>query len=86
MHTVELLEQALITADKLGYKIRQEWLGGTGGGACEFGGQRWIFVDLSLNSIEQLEQVSQALRDDPGIFTVSLSSSMRGLLGIDSAA
>ncbi len=86
MHTVELLEQALVTADKLGYKIRQEWLGGKGGGACEFGGQRWIFVDLALNSIEQLEQVTQALRDDPGIYSVNLTTSMRELLGIEKAA
>ncbi len=70
MHTVELLEQSLELAEQLGYKIRQEWLGGTGGGACEFSGQKWIFVDLALNTVEQLDQVSSALRDDPGIYLV----------------
>ena len=63
MHTVELLEDALGTAERLGYRTRQEWLGGTGGGACEFAGQRWIFVDLALTAIEQLEQVTNALQN-----------------------
>jgi hypothetical protein len=86
MHTVELLEQSLELAEQMGYKIRQEWLGGTGGGACEFSGQKWIFVDLALNAVEQLDQVSSALRDDPGIYLVSLSSDMRRLLGVRQSA
>ena len=82
MHTVELLEQAIATAQQLGYGIRQEWLGGIGGGACEFGGQKWIFIDLSLNAIEQLDQVSDALRADVAIHTIELSESMRKCLGV----
>lgn len=64
MHTVELLESATKLAAQLGFKIRQEWLDG-GGGACELKGQRWLFVDLSLNTTEQLDQVLSALRGDP---------------------
>jgi hypothetical protein len=86
MHTVELLEQSLELAEQMGYKIRQEWLGGTGGGACEFSGQKWIFVDLALNAVEQLDQVSSALRDDPGIYLVPLNSDMRRLLGVRQSA
>ena len=71
---------------QLGYKTRQEWLGGNGGGACEFAGQKWIFIDLALNAIEQLEQVTDALRSDPGIYLVNLSPPMRQLLGIRRAA
>lgn len=82
MHTVELLEEACELASQLGYKTRQEWLGGNGGGACQFAGQKWIFIDLALNAIEQLEQVTDALREDPGIYLVDLSSPMRQLLGI----
>lgn len=80
MHTVELLEQAVATAQKLGYKIRQEWLGGAGGGFCEFGGNKWIFIDLSLNVIEQLEQVTGALRDDPTIHTIELPTQIDQIL------
>ena len=86
MHTVELLEQSLELAEHMGYKIRQEWLGGTGGGACEFSGQKWIFVDLALNAVEQLDQVSSALRDDPGVYLVSLNPDMRRLLGVRQSA
>jgi hypothetical protein len=86
MHTVELLEQACEVAQRLGYQTRQEWLGGTGGGACEFAGRKWIFIDLALSVCEQLEQVTDALRRDPGIYLMDLSSPMRHGLGIRSAA
>ena len=65
MHTVEALEQLKEVAESAGYVVRQEWLGGAGGGACHFAGRKWIFIDLSLTVIEQLEQVAGALRDDP---------------------
>ena len=67
MHTVELLECALEYAESLGYRVRQEWLGGTGGGACEFRGQKWIFLDVSLNVTEQLALVVETLRADPEV-------------------
>jgi hypothetical protein len=86
MHTVELLEHALSIAETLGYRVRQEWLGGAGGGACEFAGRRWIFVDLSLNATEQLDQVRSALMADPAVYTLDLSPAMRKLLDIRRAA
>lgn len=82
MHTVELLDQALKAADQLGYGIRQEWLGGTGGGACTFSGRKWIFVDLALNAVEQLDQVVKAIKDDPGVYGLELSAGMQCLLGL----
>ncbi len=86
MHTVELLEEACRVAEYLGYQTRQEWLGGSGGGACEFAGQKWIFIDLALNAIEQLEQVTDALRSDPGIHLANASPPMQQLLGFRRAA
>jgi len=86
MHTVERLEESLAIAEQLGYAIRQEWLGGSGGGACQFGGQKWIFVDLALSLEEQLGQVVEALQADPAIYQLELSHSMRYLLGIRDAA
>ena len=67
MHTVEMLERLKELAEGAGYTVRHEWLGGVGGGACEFAGRKWIFVDLSLSVIEQLDQVAGALQADPRI-------------------
>ena len=86
MHTVELLEEALSIAEYLGYEIRQEWLGGSGGGACEFSGKKWLFVDLALNAVEQLDQVAEALRNDRALHTVRLSPAITDLLDIRNAA
>lgn len=80
MHTVEILEQSLDIAKLLGFEIRQEAFGGAGGGACEFKGQKFLFLDLSRNSIEQLEQVLEALRDDPALHTVNLPGALQQLL------
>lgn len=80
MRTVEMLEQLLAVAERLGYQIRQEWLGGVGGGACEFKGRKWIFLDLALNAVEQLEQLTEALRRDPGICQLTLPPRIRGQL------
>lgn len=63
MHTVELLDEALDLAAQLGYAIRQEWLGGSGGGGCEIKGRKCLFLDLALSPLEQLEQVAAAIRD-----------------------
>jgi hypothetical protein len=68
MHTVDLLEQALALAASLGVRVRQEWLGGSGGGSCEIRGQRWLFIDLALTPAEQFAQVSEALTAHPGRF------------------
>jgi len=65
MHTIEKLERLKELAEDAGYTIRQEWLGGVAGGACQFAGRKWIFIDLSLSVIEQLEQVAAALESDP---------------------
>ena len=76
MHTIELLNEALQAAESLGYGIRREWLGGSSGGACEVQGKKWLFIDLSLNTIEQYEQVLDAIRSDPAIHTVSTSTEL----------
>ena len=65
MHTVEMLERLESVAAQAGYTVRHEWLGGAGGGACEFAGQKWIFVDLSLSVVDQLDQLSGALKHEP---------------------
>ena len=86
MHTVELLEEATRIAEELGYQLRHEWLGGTDGGACEFAGKKWIFVDLALNTVEQLDQLTDALSRDPSIHLIDVSAALQPLLGVRRAA
>lgn len=81
MHTVELLDEALLVAKRLGYGVRHEWMGGTGG-ACEIAGKPWLFVDLSLTTDEQLDLVIESLKTHQGVHTLRLSPAMCHLLGM----
>jgi hypothetical protein len=85
MHTVDLLAQALATAQRLGFRVRQEWLGGMGG-ACELRGQKWLFLDEALSPAEQLAVVLDALREDPGFARLSVDSEMARLVNLRKAA
>ena len=86
MHTVETLERLLTLAGQMGYVIRQEWLGGSGGGECEFGGRRYIFVDLALSVVEQLDQVAAVLRSDPTLPLTRPAPALLSVLGLRRAA
>ncbi len=86
MHTVEMRERMIRVAEELGYHVRQEWLGGSGGGLCEFGGRRHIFLDLALSAPEQLDQLASALAQDPGIHALKLPTQLQPLLGLRRAA
>jgi hypothetical protein len=86
MHTVEMLERMKELAENAGYTVRHEWLGGVGGGACEFAGRKWLFVDLSLSVIEQLDQVAAALKDDPAACMLPAGAAMKRHLSLRHAA
>lgn len=77
MHTIERLERLKEVAERAGYTVRQEWLGGVAGGACQFAGRKWIFLDLSLSVIEQMEQMAEALQSDPTVAGLSVAISAR---------
>lgn len=82
MHTVDLLDQAILAAEGLGYRIRQEYLGETGGGVCEIGGRKWLFLDVAMNAAEQLGQIVDALRNDPGIYSLKLPRELQDAIGL----
>ncbi len=86
MHTVELLAEAITLAESLGYGVRQEWLGGGPGGVCEIAGKPWLFIDLALNPMEQLDQVTEALKRDPQIHSAPMPTVLRIALGLKMAA
>ncbi len=86
MHTVELVKEAVALAQRAGYQIRQEYLGGAMGGGCEFGGQKWVFLDISLGPVDQLEQVLDALRHDPDVVGLPMLDELRSRIGVRKSA
>jgi hypothetical protein len=66
MHTVAMLNEALDTARRLGYEVRQDWLGGDGGGHCLVRGRKWLLLDVAQSADEQLDVVAEALRGEAG--------------------
>lgn len=86
MHTVDLLEESLTLVQQTGYLLRQEWLGGSGGGGCEIKGQKWVFLDLALGPIDQLEQVLDALRHEPTAAGLPMSRELAELLRVRKTA
>ena len=82
MHTVELLEEAIALAEKVGYQVRQEWLGGSGGGRCEVKGRKWLFLDLAVGPRDQLDLVIEALRLEPGVSTLPVSHHLGDFLPV----
>lgn len=62
MNCITQLDELLRQARNSGFEVRFEYLGGTGGGVCEFNGQRWLFVDLALAADESLEILRESLR------------------------
>jgi hypothetical protein len=66
MHTAELLKEAVEAARKLGFDVRQDWLGGNGGGHCLVRGRKLILLDIAQSTEEQLTVVIEALRGEAG--------------------
>ena len=86
MHTVELLEEALGAARQLGYRIREEWPGGNGGGSCVLKGQKWLFVDLALDTAERLELVTSALSSETAAAQLAMSDTLRSRVSLRRSA
>jgi hypothetical protein len=80
MHTVELLEEAIQAAHALGYQVRQEWLGGAGGGGCEIKGRKHLFIDVSLSLPDQLQLALDVLRREGALGRLKLGSALRHVL------
>jgi hypothetical protein len=62
MHqTIDRLERLLEIAEEEGIAVRCEWLSGVRGGLVRIGQTPILFVDESMNTPDQLEQVKDAL-------------------------
>lgn len=65
--TTMLLKTAIAFASEQGYQVRQEFMDSPTTGMCEYAGKKWIFLDLSQNSMEQLHDMGTALICQAGI-------------------
>ena len=72
MSTIQKIDHLTAIAEQLGYQIRYDYFGGTGGGTCEFAGKKVLFMDLALTSAEQLERLQDTLVKDP-LFSSALA-------------
>jgi hypothetical protein len=86
MHTVELLQEAVETARQLGYEVRQDWIGGDGGGHCIVRGRKWLLLDLAQSADEQLDVVADALRAEAGAIRAVKSRELAERLQLRSVA
>jgi hypothetical protein len=86
MHTVELLQEAMDVARRLGYEVRQDWLGGDGGGHCIVRGRKWLLLDVAQTAEEQLDVVAEALRGESGAARVAKSRELANRLELRSVA
>jgi hypothetical protein len=86
MHTVELLDEAVQTAQRLGYEVRQDWLGGNGGGHCLVRGRKWILLDVAQSVEERLGVVTEALRGEAGASQAVKSAELAQRLNVRMAA
>jgi hypothetical protein len=86
MHTVELLKEAVATAQQLGYEVRQDWLGGNGGGHCLVRGRKWLLLDVAQTADEQLNVVADALRDENAAAQIVRSPQLAERLNVRRAA
>ncbi|MBX7071700.1 MAG: hypothetical protein K1X71_01020 [Pirellulales bacterium] len=76
MLTVQVLEQALAALRQLGVEPRLEWLAGQGGGECEFGGRRWLFLDLGQSPSEQLDLALSCLETQTALAALELQAEL----------
>jgi hypothetical protein len=76
MHTVQLLNEALDAARRVGFEVRQDWLGGNGGGHCLVRGRRLLLLDVAQSPDEQLDIVADALRGEEQVASLKISRTL----------
>lgn len=77
MSIIQQIDQLVDIAEQLGYRIRYDYFGGTGGGVCEFSGNKWLFLDLALSSAEQLDLLKITLANEPLLATVNVDKEIK---------
>ena len=86
MHSVELLEHALTVAQKLGFLVREEYVGDIEGGSCVVRGQKMLFLDPQLSIPDRLAIVCDTLSGDPQLDRSVLPTELAARLTVRKAA
>jgi hypothetical protein len=86
MHAANLLAEAVELARQLEYTVREEYLDGAGGGHCYFSGKKWLLLDVTQSTEEQLTDVVDALQAEAGLSRLSMTPKMGQLLQTRKAA
>tara|TARA_B100000674_G_C37795776_1_gene893941 strand:+ start:166 stop:426 length:261 start_codon:yes stop_codon:yes gene_type:complete len=86
MHHVELLEHALATARKLGFLVREEYVGDIDGGSCVVRGQKMLFLDPQLSIPDRLMIVCEALAGEEQLDHSGLPEELTQWLTVRKAA
>lgn len=82
MHTAQLLAQAIDTARRLGFDVREDSLDGAGGGHCLIRGKKWLMIDVTQSYREQLSDVIDALETEPNLGSLDLHPALAERLQI----
>ncbi|MGB2986703.1 MAG: hypothetical protein WBE26_12565 [Phycisphaerae bacterium] len=80
MNTVAQLDIVIGLFGRLGIEVRQEHLGGGGGGLCVLHGRRLAFVDLDADPATRLECSLRALAACPELDNVYVPPVIRELI------
>ena len=86
MHHVELLEHALEVARKLGFLVREEYVGDIDGGSCVVRGQKMLFLDPQLSIPDRLMIVCEALAAEEQLDRTALPEALARRLTVRRAA
>ncbi|MGL4512871.1 MAG: hypothetical protein ACRCT8_07245 [Lacipirellulaceae bacterium] len=76
----ELLDEAIGLAERLGCEIREEFLGGSGGGFGLLRGRKVVLLDLNQSVREQLDYVADALRGERRLVDADMSAPLAEFL------
>ena len=63
MNPVDQLEKTLEIVRSIGYEVHYDWFGGTGGGACQLGNRKCLFLDLAMNAEDHLVMAENLLAE-----------------------
>ena len=78
---LEAQHEAIIALlQRAGVEVRETALGGRGGGLCEVGGKKILFIDLDADLATRLERSVQALAELPQLDSVFIPPVIRDLL------